>query len=72
MTIRFGSIPSDHLENAVAELHRLGYRPYLVAEDWEEDAFRRQFAGRGVLSQLADGPETELPLGHVRIYPLAR
>ena len=71
-TIRFGSIPADHLENALAELQRLGYRPYLVAEDWEEEAFRRQFAGRGVLSQLTDGPETELPLGHVRFYPLAR
>ena len=24
------------------------------------------------LSQLAGGPEIELPLGHVRFYPLAR
>ena len=71
-TIRFGSVPSDHLDGAVAELHRLGYRPYLLVEDWEEDAFRRQFAGRGVLNSLSGGPEFELPLGNVRIYPLAR
>jgi hypothetical protein len=72
MTIRFGSIPADHLEGAVAELERLGYRPYLVAEDWEEELFRRQFVGRQILNMLADGPEVELALGHVRIYPLAR
>jgi hypothetical protein len=71
-TIRFGSIPADHLEGAIAELQRLGYRPYLVAEDWEEDVFRKQFAGRRILSILDAGPEIELPLGHVRIYPLAR
>jgi hypothetical protein len=71
-TIRFGSVPSDHLDGAVAELHRIGYRPYLVVEDWEEDAFRHQFAGRRVLDSLAQKPEFELPLGHVRIYPLAR
>jgi hypothetical protein len=70
-TIRFGSVPPDHLEGAVTELHRLGYRPYLVAEDWEEQAFRRQFAGRSILASL-DDLEVELPLGHVRIYPLAR
>jgi hypothetical protein len=71
-TIRFGSIPSDHLEPALAELQRLGYQPYLVAEDWEEEVFRRQFAGRAILAALNDGPEAELPLGHVRIYRLAR
>jgi len=56
----------------VAELHRLGYQPYLVVEDWEEDLFRQKFAGRHVLDSLASRPQTELPLGHVRIYPLAR
>jgi hypothetical protein len=71
-TIRFGSIPPDHIEGAVAELRRLGYLPYLVAEDWEEEAFRKQFAGRRIIDLLANGPDVELPLGHVRIYPLAR
>jgi len=71
-TIRFGSIPSDHLDGALTELQRRGYRPYLVVEDWEEDAFRRQFAGRQAIDALAPGPEHRLPLGNVRIYPLAR
>jgi hypothetical protein len=71
-TIRFGSVPSDHLDGAIAELRRLGYPPYLLVEDWEEEVFRHQFAGRGVLTSLTPGPEVELPLGHVRIYPLAR
>lgn len=71
-TIRFPLIASDHVDRAMAELHRLGYQPYLVVEDWEEDLFRRQFAGRRVLDSLASRPQTELPLGHVRIYPLAR
>ena len=71
-TIRFPLISSDHVDDAVGELHRLGYQPYLVVEDWEEDLFRRQFAGRRVLDSLAGRPQTELPLGHVRIYPLAR
>jgi len=71
-TIRFGRVPSDHLEGAVAGLRRHGYQPYLIVEDWEEDLFRAQFGGRGILSLLADGPQVELPLGHVRVYPLAR
>jgi 4-amino-4-deoxy-L-arabinose transferase-like glycosyltransferase len=71
-TIRYGGVPVDHLEGAVAELDRLGYRPYLVVEDWEEEVFRQRFAGRGVLDALAGGAEVELPLGKVRIYPLAR
>jgi len=71
-TIRFASIPADHLDGALAELQRLGYRPYLVVEDWEEDAFRRQFAGRRAVDALAPGPEYRLPLGNVRIYLLAR
>jgi len=53
-------------------LRRHGYQPYLIVEDWEEDLFRAQFGGRGILSLLADGPQVELPLGHVRVYPLAR
>jgi hypothetical protein len=71
-TVRFGSIPADHLDGALAGLQRLGYQPYLVVEDWEEDAFRRQFAGRRAVDALAAGPEYRLPLGNVRIYPLAR
>lgn len=71
-TIRFTFVPSDHLDGAVTELRRRGYQPYLVVEDWEEETLRRQFAGRRVLESLAAGPETELPLGHVRIYALAR
>jgi hypothetical protein len=71
-TIRFRLVPPDHLEGAVAELQRRGYRPYLVVEDWEEDAFRDQFAGRRILEMLAAGPVVELPLGHVRIYALTR
>ena len=71
-TIRFGSIPSDHLDLALGELQRLGYRPYLVVEDWEEEAFRRQFAGRQAVDALSPGPEYRLPLGNIRIYALAR
>jgi len=71
-TIRFDLVPADHLEPAVAELWRLGYHPYLVVEDWEEETFRRQFAGRRVLESLAGGPESTLPLGNVRFYTLAR
>jgi hypothetical protein len=71
-TIRFALIPSDHLDITVSELYRRGYQPYLVVEDWEEEAFRRQFSGRRVLESLAAGPQAELPLGRVRIYPLAR
>lgn len=71
-TIRYGGVPVDHLDGAIAELERLGYRPYLIVEDWEEEMFRKQFAERGVLDALAGGPQVELPLGKVRIYPLAR
>ena len=71
-TIRYGGVPPDRFEAVVAALDRLGYRPYLIVEDWEEDVFRKQFAGRGVLDELSRGPEVELPLGNVRIYPLAR
>jgi hypothetical protein len=60
LTVRYDLIAPDDLDDAVAELRRLGYHPYLALEPWELDEFRRKFSGRSSLGALDWPPLVEL------------
>jgi len=44
LTVRFDLIPPDQLGQALSDLQRIGFHPYIVVNDWEQEAFRRRFA----------------------------
>jgi hypothetical protein len=46
ITVRFDLIPERFLDRVVADLGRLGYRPYIVVEESEEEGFRERFSAR--------------------------
>ncbi len=70
ITIRYDLIAPADLDRVAADLRRLGYRPYILLDDWEEEIFRDRFAGhsrRGTLDWL---PVTAVHSGAVRIYEM--
>jgi hypothetical protein len=69
LTLRFDRIPEEGLDLVIADLRRLGYRPYVLLEGWEEREFRNRFARHSGVGRL-DWPPAVL-LDHstkVRIY----
>ena len=69
--VRYDRIRRFRLDRVVDQLRRLGYRPYLVLEPWEEPVFRRRFAGASEFGSLDWPPAVELEFAGVRIYDLA-
>jgi len=65
-TIRYDWLPESRLDEAILFLQRIGRRPILVLDDWEEPQFKRRFAGQkwGAL----DWP----PRAEVESQPVAR
>jgi hypothetical protein len=72
-TLRFDSLPPRELDNAVRQMTRLGYKPYLLLDDWEEPIFKKRF-GHSALAGLDWWPTAEFATQiRVRIYdPEAR
>jgi hypothetical protein len=68
ITVRWDLVPSDKVEWTIGEIQRLGYAPYALIEDWEEELWRQQ-AGPEIAAVLGT-PLVTLPLGNVRIYDL--
>lgn len=67
-TLRFDWLPARSLDEAVAQLNRLGYKPYFLLEHWEEPAFQSKFGARSDLAKL-DWPATfEFRREGVRIF----
>jgi hypothetical protein len=50
-TLRFDWLPPRELDNAIKRMNSLGYRPYILLDDWEEPMFKRRFA-RSALARL--------------------
>jgi hypothetical protein len=69
-TLRWDVTPVDAFQWAITEIERHGYAPFAVVEDWEDELWRRRFAGRPLPPALARPPVATLPLGHVRVYDL--
>ena len=72
-TLRFDWLPARELDNAVRQMTRLGYKPYILLDDWEEPIFKTRFS-RSALARLDWWPTAEFATQiRVRIYdPAAR
>ena len=72
-TLRFDWLPARELDNAVRQMTSLGYKPYILLDDWEEPIFKTRF-GRSALARLDWWPTAEFATQiRVRIYdPAAR
>jgi hypothetical protein len=70
-TVRYDLLPKRRFDRVLARLRRLGYRPYLVLEHWEEAQFRTRFQHRSQFGELDWPPLVDLEIGNVRIYDLA-
>jgi hypothetical protein len=69
LTMRYDWVPGDWLDRAIAMLRAQGYRPYIVLEEWEEEAFRKRFSGQSEAGRLAWLPLIEFKSGMpVRVY----
>ena len=67
-TLRFDWLPPRQLDNAITQMKGLGYRPYILLEDWEEPWFKSRFR-RSRLAGLDWKPVTEFARSpRVRIY----
>ena len=73
ISLRFDNLDSDWLDRAVSWLESQGVSSYLLVEDWEEPAFRRQFSRQARVAQL-DLPPIFLYEGPAKIalYDLTR
>ena len=68
-TVRFDWLPPRELDNAIAQLTGLGYKPYIVLDDWEEPSFKSRFRRRSALAALDWRPLMEFTTSpRVRIY----
>lgn len=70
LTIRYDLIAPGQLDFVIEELRRLGYRPYLVLDDWEESAFRTRFQGQSGLARLDWLPVAMVRSGTTKIFDL--
>lgn len=74
MTVRIDHITARELEPAFEQLRVLGYHPYILVEDWEEQMFKDQYASTTPLGRLDWLPVAQFDgISRVRIYdPLDR
>ena len=71
-TLRFDWLPPRQLDNAITQMSGLGYKPYILLDDWEEQWFRSRF-GRSRLAGLDWQPVAEFKTSpRVRIYDPAQ
>lgn len=60
LTVRYDLIQPDRFEAMVTHLQHRGYATFLLIDDGEENAFRRQFSGSRVLDSLGS-PQVRFP-----------
>ena len=68
-TIRWDFFPVGRFPWVIEALQQMGYRPYILLENWEEKLFLERFAGRGALGRLEMPVLAEMtaPVG-IRLY----
>jgi hypothetical protein len=67
-TLRFDWVQPNWLDEAVVALQRLGYKPYLLLESWEEPLVRDRFAASSAVGKLDWSPAAEFPPYRIRLY----
>ena len=67
-TLRYDWIPSQSLDEAVAQLNGLGFKPYFLLEDFEEPQFQSRFGAFSRLGKLDWPPNVVLRPERVRIW----
>ena len=70
LTMRWDVLDAGSLDAATAALHARGVPVYAAIESWEEEEFRRRFAGQISLTRLDSGALATSDDGEVRIYAL--
>jgi len=70
--LRYDWLVPNRLDDAVHRLESLGYKPYVLLEDWEEPVFQQRFLSDSTLAKLDWYPSVEFPTNHVRIYDPAK
>jgi hypothetical protein len=70
LTVRYDSLDPDWLDRAVATLERMGRPVYLLIDEWEEEHFRKRFAGQRIIAMLDAGPTAAGRGGTPRFYAL--
>ena len=70
MKMRWYVLDAGSLDAATAALHARGVPVYAAIESWEEEEFRRRFAGQTSLTRLDSGALATSDDGEVRIYAL--
>lgn len=66
--LRYDWLVPNRLEDAVAKLEALGYKPYILLEQWEEPIFKGRFSASTPLGTLDWRPSVDLLETRVRIY----
>jgi hypothetical protein len=71
LTMRWDVLDAGALDAAVAALHARGVPVYAAIESWEEEEFRRRFAGQGSVTRLDSAAIAKSEDGELRIYALS-
>jgi Dolichyl-phosphate-mannose-protein mannosyltransferase len=67
-TLRYDWIPAQSLDDALAQLNALGFKPYFLLEDWEEPRFQSRFGAFSRLGKLDWPPTVTLRREGIRIW----
>jgi hypothetical protein len=71
LTMRWDVLDAGSLDTAVAALHARGVPVYAAVESWEEEDFRRRFAGQRSIARLDSGAMARSGDGELRVYALS-
>jgi hypothetical protein len=71
LTMRWDVLDAGSLDAAVAALHARGVPVYAAIESWEEEEFRRRFAGQSSIARLDSAALARSEDGELRIYALS-
>jgi len=71
LTMRWDVLDAGSLDAAVAALHARGVPVYAAIESWEEEDFRRRFAGQSSIARLDSGAMAKAADGEMRVYALS-
>ena len=71
LTLRWDVLEPAALDSAVETLRGRGLPAYALLESWEEEDFRRRFAGQRTVAALSSGAIAKSADGEMRLYVLS-